>query len=242
MTNYQSTEECFNDIYERFLDYEDRNRFAEIFGISQETLYRWSRGFNATGERLVRLRVALELFGYTVSEWAAFDRNLYPLAEAIAYNVLTASDIAEELCYPTTSKILQVILSNTTMTKDRYQKALRLAEKASSGVDEKRKTAIDAISKVRLANFYIDIPESHLEEASLGFWASAEQIYPEITVQEKILMFDNLVKALLPLARYFDCSPAEDRKVLRKAVGYEEIAEVTELLRGLSSEKYRESR
>jgi len=47
---------------------------------------------------------------------------------------------------------------------------------------------------------------------------------------------------LLPLARYFDCSPAEDRKVLRKAVGYEEIAEVTELLRGLSSEKYRESR
>jgi hypothetical protein len=72
------------------------------------------------------------------------------------------------------------------------------------------------------------------------YWAPT--IYSDLTVQEMILIFENLVKALLPIARYFDNSPTEDRKVLRKAVGYEEIAEVTELLRGLSSEKYRESR
>lgn len=241
MKTHQSTEECFIDLCDRFLSFDDRNLFAEIFGIKPVTLANWNnRGFKAMGEKLVRIRVGLELTGYTVSEWIAFDRNLYNLVEAITYNFLTLEEVTKKLSYANSSQLLQVLLTNTTMNKERYDKALRLVEKIGPEVGEKRLAAIDSLSSIELAEGQITTVLVDCDPI-IEYWSEIP-IYPEISVQEKILMFDNLVKALLPLARFFDGSPSEDRKVLRKAVGYAEMSEFTELLRGLSSEKYRESR
>ena len=130
MIQYQSTEECFNDLCDRFRNFEDRNQFAATFGIDQVTFAKWNnRGFTASGEKLVRIRVGLELTGYTVSEWIAFDRNLYNLVEAITYNFLTLEEVTKKLSYANSSQLLQVLLTNTTMNKERYDKALRLVEK-----------------------------------------------------------------------------------------------------------------
>ena len=241
MKTHQSTEECFIDLCDRFASFDDRNRFAEIFGIKPVTLANWNnRGFKAMGEKLVRIRVGLELTGYTVSEWIAFDRNLYVLVEAIAYDFLTLEEVSEKLNYAKSGQLLQVLLNNTTMTKERYDMALSLVEKIGPEVEKKQLAAIDLLSNIELAEGQIAAILVGCEP-SIEYWSDIPT-YPEISVQEKILMFDNLVRALMPLARFFDGSPSEDRKVLRKAVGYGEMSEFAELLRGLSSEKYRESR
>ena len=244
MTQYQSTEECFNDLCDRFRNFEDRNQFANTFGIDQVTFAKWNnRGFTASGEKLVRIRAGLELTGYNVSEWRTLDRSLYTLVEAIAFDVMSISEIAKELEYANSKLLVHLLVKATAMTKDRHDKAIRLIDKIQKEVDEARLDAIDAISKLKLKRgsvaYLILEPDCEYPDE---YWAVDEPPYPVISVQEKILMFDNLVKALLPLARFFDNSPTEDRKVLRKAVGYAEMSEVTELLRGLSSEKYRESR
>ncbi len=234
-----STDECFKAFVNRFDKPREQKLFAQLINVSyHSTLRVWIRnGFNTQGEILLRVRVVLELFGYNCTEWEDLADEDRIIAYAVGLGVCSAADASEALAYARTKQYLRYILQRTGRTKDKDELAKVYAE------------IVFSTTQLHIAEFWDnDVKQSPVlyrakpvatnDESTLIVSAPDETT---LSVAEVENVFVASVQALLPLARYFnsDAVSEEQRRGLRKRVGYDGISELSSLFDSLSNEQSR---
>lgn len=238
-----TTAACFEHLVQQ-LDNKQRTDLASVLKVSYgSTFCVWVRnGLKAHGENLLRLRVVLRLFGYQPSEWKELPVYLQYVAEGMAYGVVTLDDARSGLGYKKPQDVYRQLLHSNSM----YPFREKLAKEFATGIEaDVTKERFKLHSRIMVA--YPELarvlpPMSKPAEVDVLSMEQV-QIAHGLSIDDLVDMFESQVHALLPLATFFDGDNIsdEDRKRLRKQVGYETMGELTNHLRGLSSDKVRDT-
>ncbi len=233
-----TTKECFEAFIRRFDKPPEQKLFAQLINVSyHSTLRVWIRnGFNTQGEILLRVRVVLELFGYKCTEWEDLAKEDRTIAYAVGLGVCSATDASEALAYARTKQYLRYILQRTGRTKDKDELAKVYAE------------IVVSTTQFYIADFWDNVKQSPVLYRAKPVEANNQSVILTSTPDETTLsvvevenIFVASLQALLPLARYFnsDAVSEEQRRGLRKRVGYDGISELSSLFDSLSNEQSR---
>lgn len=235
-----TTDECFQDLTNKIQETQPRRALSSVLQIDYAaTFCLWLKlgRVTAKGENMIRLRIALELLGYQVTEWSGLSTLLHYVAEALAYQVQTLDQVREGLNYKATQDVYRVLLRGTSMYPDRETGARRYVASIEGQVVQARMVFHTRLQMAdpEIAALLVPMSKPTNQEAFLVPRAML------VNAEELTAMFAGNVAAMLPLARYFDSLSAEDRSNLRKEVGYDDISELSLLLRNLTSEKTRQN-
>ncbi len=239
-----TTAECFGDLIGKLPETRQRADLATVLKVSYESTFNsWARnGLKANGANLLRLRIILELFGYKITEWENLPPYMHVVAEAMAHEIITLDEARDALEYKNVQDVYRQLFRASGVIPDREQIAKRFATQLEEQV-LKARFALHSRIMVAFPELAQVLPPMSKPGEVEVLSGTQVQIARGLSIDELMDMFEYQVHALLPLATFFDGDNIsdEDRKRLRKQVGYETMGELTNHLRGLSSDKVRDT-
>lgn len=217
---------------------------ADFLGVNHHTIQRWLVGnCLPIGEVLVRLRYFLEIAGYSVPALVELKKSspvYYKLGEIMAFARLSVNEITQYLEYTDPYGVLRLLHGISITSPERGQKIVKLYATHESKIREKRTEIMKLVGK----KGQISEPQVQGEGTNSSQQSRPQHVEREVTQIEKDLVIEAVghgLLGLLPLLERVvseDFSP-EDRKYLRKIVGYEVTSRMADAVRKLTSETAR---
>lgn len=141
------TAQCIRELFSIFNNFEDRNAFARIFNIDENTFARWQRGsFSAKGTNLIRTRIALEYLGYNLTDWRFTEAAYLPICEAVTFNIVTIRDVRIALDFSSNNDVFRQLLMGHNTSKRRRELARSFADQMWRDISRESDKARMALS------------------------------------------------------------------------------------------------
>lgn len=246
-----TTAECSRDFLSRYKWEEVQRLVAEFTKVERSTVRRWmAKDKLPIGEELIRLRVLLDLAGYTVSEFSTQHAVIQQLMRVIAFDLLTVEAIRVQLQYKNKQDIYRVVLRPNGLYPDRVYRLQRLVEESAEiiaqYVDEwrqkleefKRDNALDLLpsipppplparSSVRNDPVVPEEPVSAVVPRVVRLQSEVSEDY-DTNVRTMSLMLETVSS----LARSIDASPTADQqwRAIRQFAGETAIRRLIKFL------------
>jgi hypothetical protein len=228
-----TTLECFGDLMKRLHAlpdfYEKRKQLAELLGVGDSTIQRWTTGVVAPlGMSLISLRCHLDFLGYNVEEFSALTPEMQEASKLLAFRVISLDDMTKLLEFGEyTDQVLAVLRGVRGISKEREKK---FAHMVGAYRDELTKARAALPRLVELEERLVQ------DEVETARSAQAQSVAPLATPMISDSMreghFKCLTLMLLDHARYYTGPelPDEVREHLRSIVGQRNIFELKNLL------------
>jgi hypothetical protein len=192
--------------------YIKRNRVCDLIGISYPTGLQWfSKMRLPIGENALRLRVFLQLLGYTVIDRRPQTPSLQELSLVVAFACIPIQDIADYIggAYDV---VLEMALGRQGISSQREEKLQVLLAGYKTEVERKKKEWLSVINELHLVGV---AQESVTVAPTLPAKSSGH-----VNSSDPVEMLAHLLMVIKPLAERVasdECSP-DDRKRLRELV------------------------
>lgn len=114
-----TTEECLKDFASK--DYaKRRGLIVDFCEVSDDSANDWMSGKRLpTGERLIKLRVLLDAFGYQVADFSEFPLPYRQCAQMIALGIVDVKDVVTTLGYSNEKGVFDIVIRGKDMMPNR---------------------------------------------------------------------------------------------------------------------------
>jgi len=142
---HQSTEFCLGR-FEANCSIKRLRELAAFCGVKTPSALLWFEEKQPPkGEALIRLRVFLDLFGFTPIELTVLPEITKDLVEMIAFGVYDIGDVIDAMEYPTTSGLYNVLLKGTGLSAERETVLVRLVDDGHDELEKKKFSYIEQL-------------------------------------------------------------------------------------------------
>lgn len=247
-TNQGSTESCFKSFIATYPDAEDHKIIAELLGVSYNSTFRpWVlHGLRAKGERLVRVRCMLRLFGYECSEWRNMPDWLQVIVFSLFVNRYTPGELKDLLDYSDTQHFYRIIMQHPFLTDPyRVELAQLLAREVRELVYYKIETFRED-PRLLGRNLFKRLKALYKKDKTTDVSDSSQRITANHLDAAGVLdmlieSFETLAGSTLKVARYLvsDQFSSDDRRKMRERIGRGKLSDLNGILDALTSEQNR---
>lgn len=158
-----TTRECLQNFFWRHKWEDSQSFMAEHLHVDKGTVRHWKNGRMPSGDPLLRMRVLLDLDGYTVEEYTILPKPVQQFAQIIALGMITVREAADLLGYKNIQDVYGVVLRGQGLMPHRQFRLERYVENSIEELEQEVAKLHSELERLPLESLSQSAEEQTLE-------------------------------------------------------------------------------